>query len=73
MEVALNSPDKLYTKNEGLKSMSKSQLNDFTSTSPKGLPEYKGKKKKKGGLHNLPSNSSPSSDSAMNDSSSLYK
>ena len=41
MAIAEHSPDKLYSKNAGLKKMSKSQLHDFASTSTKGLPARK--------------------------------
>ena len=67
--IAEHDPDKLYTRNEGLKSMSKSSLSDFASTPRKGLPEYK-TKKKRGGLNILPS---VSSNEGVNDSSSLIK
>jgi len=70
--IAEHNPDELYTRNEGLKSMSKSSLSEFASTPRKGLPEYK-HKKKKGGLHNMPSNSTPSSNEGPDDSSSLFK
>ena len=46
MAIAEHSPSKLYGRNKGLLSMSKSQLHDFAATKRKGLPE---KAKSKGG------------------------
>jgi hypothetical protein len=39
MAIAEHAPEKLYSRNKGLKKMSKKQLHDFASTSEKGLPE----------------------------------
>ncbi len=41
MAIAEHSPEKLYKRNRGVLSMSKSQLHDFASTSTKKLPEHK--------------------------------
>lgn len=41
MAIAKNSPEKLYPRNRGLLSMSKSQLSDFAATPRKGLPYKK--------------------------------
>ena len=46
--IAEHSPSKLYAKNKGLLSMTHSQLHDFAATPRKGLPQYAGKKAKKG-------------------------
>ncbi len=43
--IAEHHPEDLYARNKGLLGMSNSQLHDFASTSEKGLP-YKKKKKK---------------------------
>jgi hypothetical protein len=42
MAIADHHPEKLYKRNRGLLSMSKSQLHDFASTPEKGLPKRKG-------------------------------
>jgi hypothetical protein len=39
MAIAEHAPDKLYSRNAGLKKMSKSQLHDFAATPRKGLPK----------------------------------
>lgn len=38
MAIAEHHPGKLYSKNKGLKAMSKGQLHDFASTKEKHLP-----------------------------------
>ena len=45
MSIAKNDPDKLYSRNSGLKKMSKEQLGEFASTPRKGLPKKVGMKK----------------------------
>ncbi len=37
--IALHSPGKLFKRNRGLLKMAKGDLNDFASTSVKGLPK----------------------------------
>jgi hypothetical protein len=69
MAIAEHDPDKLYTRNEGLKNMGKDDLHDFASTPRKSLPQF-AKKKKKGGLNNLPGGNS---DNDMDDSSAMSK
>lgn len=44
MAIAEHEPSKLYGRNKGMKSMSKSQLHDFAATKEKGLPEKKRKR-----------------------------
>lgn len=39
MAIAEHEPDKLYSRNQGLRRMSHSQLHDFASTPRKNLPE----------------------------------
>lgn len=39
--IAEHHPEKLYRRNRGLLSMTKSQLSDFASTKEKGLPKKK--------------------------------
>jgi hypothetical protein len=39
MAIAEHHPEKLYSRNKSLKSMSKSQLHDFASTKEKKLPK----------------------------------
>ena len=51
MAIAEHEPGKLYTRNKGLKKMSKSQLHDYASTPEKGLPKKKKKKKRKHGAY----------------------
>ena len=46
--ISEHSPSKLYARNKGLLSMSKSDKHDFASTPEKGLPQYAPKAKKKG-------------------------
>jgi Protein of unknwon function (DUF3008) len=46
MAIAEHSPEKLYSKNKSLLSMSHKQLHDFASTPRKGLPMKAAKKKK---------------------------
>jgi hypothetical protein len=43
--IAEHEPSKLYSRNKGLKKMSKKQLHDYAATPVKGLPK-KAKKKK---------------------------
>lgn len=38
MAIAEHEPGKLYSRNKGLKKMSKGQLHDFASTKRSGLP-----------------------------------
>jgi len=38
MAIAEHEPSKLYSRNKGLKKMSKKQLHDFAATKTKGLP-----------------------------------
>jgi hypothetical protein len=46
ISIAEHHPEKLYSRNKGLKKMSKSQLHDFATTKEKGLPrKVKGKRK----------------------------
>jgi hypothetical protein len=48
MAIAEHDPSKLYSRNKGLKKMSKKQLHDYASTPTKGLPaKVKPKKGKK--------------------------
>lgn len=56
MAIAEHEPGKLYKRNQGMMSMSHSQMRDFSTTKRTGLPEhigksidnaYKRKKKKK--------------------------
>ncbi len=49
MAIAEHHPEQLYSRNKGLKKMTKSQLHDFASTKEKGLPERKKPMKKKKG------------------------
>lgn len=42
--IAEHDPDKLYSRNKGLLSMSKSDMHDFASTKQTGLPKYAGSK-----------------------------
>ena len=44
MVIAEKHPEKLYARNRGLASMSKSQLHDYASTSEAGLPARKKKR-----------------------------
>ncbi len=44
MAIAEHHPEKLYSRNKGLKKMSKGQLHDFAATKEKGLPLKKKKK-----------------------------
>lgn len=46
MAIAEHAPSKLYKRNKGMLSMSKSQLHDFAATKRKGLPKHKSKKRK---------------------------
>jgi len=48
MGIAEHHPEELYKRNKGMLSMSKSELHDYASTKEKGLPERRGKKKRKG-------------------------
>lgn len=41
MAIAEHEPSKLYKRNQGLLGMSKEKLQEFTSTSEKGLPTKK--------------------------------
>lgn len=66
MAIAEHDPDKLYARNEGLKSMSQNQLHDFASTPRKQLPVFRGKKK---GLKKLGGDGV--SDAPPSDSSSI--
>lgn len=43
MAIAEHHPEKLYARNKGAASMSKSQLHEFASTKPKRLPAHKKK------------------------------
>lgn len=47
MAIAEHSPSKLYSRNKGLKKMSKKQLHDFASTPEKNLPKSKVKSEPK--------------------------
>jgi hypothetical protein len=47
MAIAEHAPEKLYSRNKGLKKMSKSQLHDFASTKRKGLPRSASKRSSK--------------------------
>lgn len=42
--IALHHPEKLYERNKGLTKMSGKQLEDYASSSEKGLPQKKGGK-----------------------------
>jgi len=44
--IAEHEPSELYSRNKGLKKMTKKQLHDFAATKEKGLPLKKKKKKK---------------------------
>lgn len=44
MRIAEHHPEKLYKRNQGLASMSKSSLHDFAVTPTKGLPKKVGYK-----------------------------
>jgi hypothetical protein len=46
MAIAEHSPDKLFARNKGMKSMSKGQLHDFASTKEKGLASKKSFKRR---------------------------
>ena len=45
--IAEHAPEKLYARNKSLLKMSHSQLHDFASTSHKGLPDHKPRRKVK--------------------------
>ncbi len=45
--IAEHEPQKLYSRNKGLLSMSRGQLHDFAATPRKGLPSYAGKRKRR--------------------------
>jgi len=48
MAIAEHKPGELYNRNRGMLSMSQSELHDYANTDEKGLPERRGKKKRKG-------------------------